>query len=450
MADAARRAAELRGLIDRADDLYFNHDAPEISDAQYDRLFDELLGIELRHPELITADSPTQKIAGKPKSSFPAVKHDFPMMSLDKIHEDPPEAKEDKAGAKLELFFARCAKETGGRVCLAMPKLDGMAVSLVYIDGRLSCGATRGDGLKGENITPNVRHVRNVPQVLQNAPPGKLLVRGEAMIARGRLAEINRQQREAGRPEFVNPRNAAAGTLRQLEAELVARRQVDFVAYSLIGEGAPPTAAACLQLLEKMGLQAAEPAELIADAESFRRYAELIARRKEDYPYDIDGIVLRLNDSAAGDAMGSTAKAPRSMAAYKFLAEKARTRLVGVDWQVGRTGVVAPVARLEPVKIGDVTVAAATLHNPDFIKDRKGLLIDPNAAEGEVPDKDKGLRIGDLVEVVRSGDVIPKIESSAARGTSARCRCQPPAPPAAARCASTASTSSAAGPTAPA
>ena len=304
MADAARRAAELRGLIDRADDLYFNHDAPEISDAEYDRLFDELLGIELRHPELITPDSPTQKIAGQPKAGFPAVAHAVPMMSLDKIHEDPPEAKEDKAGRKLELFFARCAKETGGRDCLAMPKLDGMAVSLIYVDGRLSCGATRGDGLQGENITPNVRHVRNVPQVLRNAPPGRLLVRGEALIARGRLAEINRQQREAGRPEFVNPRNAAAGTLRQLEAELVARRQVDFVAYGVIGEGAPPTAAACMQLLAKMGMQAVEPCEVVADAASFRRYADLIRRRKEDYAYDIDGIVLRLNDSAAGGRWG--------------------------------------------------------------------------------------------------------------------------------------------------
>lgn len=411
MTDAAQRAAQLRALLQRANDLYFNQDAPEIADAEYDRLLDELVGLESRQPELITADSPTQTIGGQPKSSFPAVEHVEPMLSLDKIHEDPPDAEERKGRKQLELFFGRCMKEAGSRACLAMPKLDGLAISLTYIDGRLKVGATRGDGRRGENITPNIRLVRGVPYLLEGQR-GTLTVRGEALISHAGFASTNQQQREAGKPEFVNPRNATAGTLRQLEAQLVAQRQVEFIAYSALGAAVPATASASFAFLKQLGFQVADPSELVDDAESFERYAAKIRTYREDSPYGIDGIVLRLDDIAAGAAMGTTAKAPRAMAAFKFLAERALTRLEGIDWQLGRTGVLTPVARLRPVKVGDVTVSSATLHNYAFFtsktKDEKKKQLLAN--EESPRHGDWRLRLGDWVELIRSGEVIPKIE----------------------------------------
>ena len=411
MTDAARRAAKLRAQLQRADDLYFNQDAPEISDAEYDRLFDELVALESSRPELIAPDSPTQTIGGQPKSSFPAVEHAEPMLSLDKIHEDPPAAAERKGRKQLELFFGRCQKEAGSRSCLAMPKLDGLAVSLTYMDGRLKVGATRGDGRRGENITPNIRLVRGVPYLLEGQR-GTLTVRGEALISHASFASTNQQQREADKPEFVNPRNATAGTLRQLEAHLVAQRQVEFIAYSALGAGLPATAAAVFELLKQLGFQVAEPSELVDDAKSFESYAAKIRKYREDSPYGIDGIVLRLDDITAAAAMGTTAKAPRAMAAFKFVAERALTRLEGIDWQLGRTGVLTPVARLRPVKVGDVTVSSATLHNYAFFtsktKDekKKQLLANEDAPRHG----DWRLRLGDWVELIRSGEVIPKLE----------------------------------------
>ena len=381
------RIAELRAQIEEHNRLYYVLDAPSIPDAEYDRLFGELQGLEAAHPELLTVDSPTQRVGAAPLAAFKPATHDTPMLSLNNAFS------QDEVRA-----FDRRARDllaAGGElVYTAEPKFDGLAISLTYEDGVMTRGATRGDGSTGEDVTPNLRTVGNLPLRLAGRDwPRRLEVRGEVLMLRRDFERLNRRQRENGEKEFANPRNAAAGSLRQLDSRITARRALHFFAYAL-GRAAdfplPTSHWQALDLLLAWGFPVADERRRVSGVDALlATYAELGARRA-DLPYAIDGVVYKLDDLAAQQRLGFVSRAPRFAIAHKFPAEEATTELLDITVHVGRTGALTPVARLAPVFVGGVTVTNAVLHN-----------------QSEIDRKD--LRPGDMVIVRRAGDVIPEV-----------------------------------------
>ena len=381
---AADWAAARRRELDRHAYLYYVRDEPEIPDAEYDRLYRELEALEAAHPELVTPESPTQRVGGAPLAAFASVEHQVPMLSL------------NNAFTRDDLdAFDRRVREALDRDAVAYacePKFDGLAVTLVYEHGRLARGATRGDGQTGEDVTANLRTIRSIPLAIDVDAP-RLEVRGEVLMLRKDFARLNRQQEAAGEKTFVNPRNAAAGALRQLDPALSARRPLSFFAYgvgSTSGWPLPPTHGEVIEQLGALRFPVSDRREIVVGAEGLAGYHDRMASVRSTLPYDIDGVVYKVDALADQARLGFVSRAPRFAIAHKFPAEEALTVVEGIDVQVGRTGALTPVARLQPVFVGGVTVTNATLHN-----------------EEEVRRKD--VRIGDTVYVRRAGDVIPEV-----------------------------------------
>ena len=393
-ASPVEEVAALRAqLLDWAE-AYFERDAPVVPDADYDQAMKRLEALEREFPDLVTPDSPTQRVGSAPLSEFESVEHRLAMLSLDNAF-----SSED-----MDDFHRRVTERLGaGDVAYCCePKLDGVAVSIVYEHGALVLAATRGDGTRGENITANVRTISNVPLMLsgEGVPP-YLEVRGEVVIPRDAFERMNAQARAADEKVFVNPRNAAAGSLRQLDSRITARRPLTFTAYSVGAvEGDLPAAHdAILRRLSEWGLPISEYMQTVSGIAACDDYYEALARQRDTLPFDIDGIVFKINGMGQQEKLGFVSRAPRWAIARKFPAQEVSTQLLGVDFQVGRTGAITPVARLEPVFVGGVTVSNATLHNADEIERL-------------------GVQVGDTVVVRRAGDVIPQIVSVVEGNTS--------------------------------
>jgi DNA ligase (NAD+) len=384
-AQAAERVSQLRGDIAHHDQRYYVLDDPEITDAEYDALMRELLALEKAHPQLATADSPTRRVAGSPAERFRSVEHRQPMLSLANCF--------DEAG--LVEFDERVHKVLGTAELTydCEPKLDGLAVELVYVDGALAEGSTRGDGLVGEDVTANLRTQRSVPLLLQTkTPPARLEVRGEVFLRKADFVRLNEKRERDGDPTFANPRNAAAGSLRQLDPSVTAGRRLSLFVYELGAWDGPrfATHQAKLSWLASLGLPVNPENRTVVGLQAVLSEHRALLERRHGLPYEVDGMVVKLDDEDARRRLGTVSRSPRWAVAFKFPAEEARTRVVSIEVNVGRTGALTPVAFLEPVQVGGVTVSRATLHNP-----------------GELERKD--VRIGDQVFVRRAGDVIPEI-----------------------------------------
>ena len=380
-------AAALRAKILGWAEAYFERDAPVVPDADYDQAMKQLEALEREFPDIVTPDSPTQRVGSAPLIEFESVEHRLPMLSLDNAFSTDD----------MDDFHRRVTERLGdGDVSYCCePKLDGVAVSVVYEHGALVLAATRGDGTRGENITANVRTISNVPLMLSGGGvPRYLEVRGEVVIPRDAFERMNAQARAANEKVFVNPRNAAAGSLRQLDSRITARRPLAFTAYSIGAvEGDLPGAHdAILQRLSEWGLPISEYMQTVSGIVACDDYYEALARQRDTLPFDIDGIVFKVNGMVEQERLGFVSRAPRWAIARKFPAQEVSTQLLGVDFQVGRTGAITPVARLQPVFVGGVTVSNATLHNADEIERL-------------------GVQVGDTVVVRRAGDVIPQIVS---------------------------------------
>ena len=382
----AARAHFLREEIERHNYLYYVLDAPAIPDAEYDRLFRELERLEAEFPQLATPDSPTQRIGAAPLSGFSQLTHRVPMLSLNNAF-----AEEEVAAFDRRVREGLVVAEVDYAV---EPKFDGLAISLVYENGVLVQGATRGDGYTGEDVTANLRTIKAIPLRLHAAQPPRLLeVRGEVLILKADFDRLNRQQREKGEKEFANPRNAAAGSLRQLDPRITATRPLTFFAYGLgSAEGVilPRTQSAVMDYLETLRVPVCRERKVVRGHAGLLDYYRTIGARRDSLPYDIDGVVYKVNDLGWQERLGFVARAPRFAVAHKFPAQEAMTELLGIEVQVGRTGALTPVARLKPVFVGGATVTNATLHNEDEIRR-------------------KDVRIGDTVVVRRAGDVIPEV-----------------------------------------
>lgn len=368
---------------------YYVEDSPEIPDAEYDRLMRELLELEAQHPELITLDSPSQRVGGKPLDGFEQVKHEIPMLSLDNAFDD------DELDAFHKRIQDRLATTELDAFCCE-PKLDGLAVSLLYENGVLIQAATRGDGTTGENITENVRTISAIPLKLQGEGwPTRLEVRGEVFMPKAGFERLNQQALKTGDKTFVNPRNAAAGSLRQLDSKITAKRPLNFYAYSVgVVEGAELALSHYQRFLQlkAWGLPMCPETRLVNSLDEVKSYYQSILTRREQLAYEIDGVVIKVDDIQAQQQLGFVARAPRWAIAYKFPAQEEITVLNDVEFQVGRTGAITPVAKLEPIFVGGVTVSNATLHNADEIERL-------------------GVKIGDSVTIRRAGDVIPQVVS---------------------------------------
>lgn len=377
----------LRTEIDRHNYRYYVLDEPSIPDAEYDRLLRQLTQLETQNPHLITPDSPTQRVGARPLTAFEEVAHEVPMLSLDNAFSademrDFERRIQDRLKSDAVIEFA------------CEPKLDGIAVSLLYEDGLLVRGATRGDGQTGENITQNLRTVPSIPLRLRGQGwPRRLEVRGEVYMPKAGFEALNRSARERGEKTFVNPRNAAAGSLRQLDAKITASRPLQMCCYSVgavEGGELPPAHADVLAQLHDWGFRINDQMQVVQGVDACIEYYEQLQKRRDSLHYEIDGIVFKVNDLQLQQQLGFVSRAPRWAIAYKFPAQEEMTRLLDVEFQVGRTGAVTPVARLEPVFVGGVTVSNATLHNGDEIERL-------------------GVRCGDTVIVRRAGDVIPQV-----------------------------------------
>ena len=383
----ASRAAKLRAQIEAHNYAYYVLDAPTVSDAEFDQLFRELEALERDYPELSTPDSPTQRVSGQPAAEFASVTHRVPMLSLNNAFSD------EEVGA-----FDRRAREALGIEPIdyaVEPKFDGLAVSIVYEHGRMSIGATRGDGYSGENVTANLKTVRAIPLHLPRKAPPYLEVRGEVLMLKRDFAALNAAQTEKGGKLFVNPRNAAAGALRQLDPKVTASRRLTFFAYGIGAvergaKAAPATQADLLDDLAELRLPVTAQRAVVRGLEGLVGYYRSIGARRHELPFEIDGVVYKVNDLAAQQRLGFVSRAPRFALAHKFPAEEVTTEVLAIDVQVGRTGAITPVARLKPVFVGGVTVTNATLHNEDEVRR-------------------KDVRIGDSVVVRRAGDVIPEV-----------------------------------------
>jgi DNA ligase (NAD+) len=380
---AQKRIRRLREQIERHNRLYYVEDAPEITDAEYDRLFRELQALEAEHPELRSADSPTQRVGGAPRAQFDEVRHRIPMLSIANAFDEE----------EVRAFDRRVSQALGAERVeyAAEPKLDGLAVSLVYREGAFVQGATRGDGTTGEDVTANLRTVRSIPLRIEQHD---LEVRGEVLMYRRDFDALNRRLREAGDKEYVNPRNAAAGAVRQLDSRVTASRPLRFFAYAIADAGRLEwrTQAQALERLEALGFPVCKERALVAGPDGLLEYYARIGRQRDQLPYGIDGVVYKVNRLDWQERLGFVSRAPRFALAHKYPAEEQATEVLGIEVQVGRTGALTPVARLKPVFVGGVTVTNATLHN-----------------ESELRRKD--VRVGDTVVVRRAGDVIPEVVS---------------------------------------
>lgn len=383
------RLEQLKQQISEHNHRYYVLDAPEVPDAEYDRLMLELQAIEALHPDWITPDSPSQRVGAAPLLAFEPVTHFRPMLSLDNVFNGDDfiafdKRIRDRLGSDEEIEYA------------CEPKYDGIAVSLVYVDGQLQRGATRGDGSVGENITQNVRTIRSIPLSLRGSDhPQTLEVRGEIYISKAGFEQLNQRAREEGGKGFVNPRNAAAGSLRQLDSSITRTRPLQMCAYGVgLVEGAtlPPRHTEILEQLREWGFAISPEVRAVQGPQACLAAYEALAQKRLQLPFDIDGVVFKVNSLALQDRLGFVAKAPRWAIAHKFPAQEEMTVLKDVEFQVGRTGTITPVARLEPIFVGGVTVSNATLHNRDEIE-RLGVMI------------------GDTVVIRRAGDVIPKVVS---------------------------------------
>jgi DNA ligase (NAD+) len=381
------RAAQLRAAIERHNYLYYVKDAPEITDAEYDRLFQELQELEQDSPELRTPDSPTRRVGGAPLAGFAEVRHRTPMLSIaNAFDEEAVQAFDRRAREALGVETIEYAAE---------PKFDGLAVSLTYREGVFVQGATRGDGTTGEDITPNLRTVRSIPlRVPDAADTRELEVRGEVLMYRQDFDALNARQREAGEKEYVNPRNAAAGAVRQLDSRITAGRPLRFFAYAVShsSEARWATHSQSLARLSELGFPVCPDRDVVQGVEGLLKYYERIGRTRDRLPYAIDGVVYKVNRLDWQGRLGFISRAPRFALAHKYPAEEQVTQVLAIDVQVGRTGALTPVARLKPVFVGGVTVTNATLHNEDELRR-------------------KDVRIGDTVVVRRAGDVIPEVVS---------------------------------------
>ena len=391
--DAAQRIAGLRREIERHNHAYYVLDAPSIPDAEYDRLFGQLQALEAAHPELIGADSPTQRVGGKPLAEFAPVRHAVPMLSI------RTETDTEPSGARA--FDLRVRRELGLNESdpaieyAAELKFDGLAINLRYEAGVLVQAATRGDGETGEDVTQNIRTVRRIPLHLKGAEPSVLEVRGEVFMSRPDFERYNAKQRALGRPTLVNPRNGAAGSIRQLDPAMAAERPLSFYAYGLgetRGWAPPATHADVLDALADFGLPVSTHRAVVQGADGLIDFHARMREVRDTLPFDIDGVVYKVNSLALQQRLGFVTREPRWAVAHKYPAEEALTIVEAIEVQVGRTGAITPVARLAPVFVGGVTVTNATLHN-----------------EAEVRRKD--VRVGDTVVVRRAGDVIPEVVS---------------------------------------
>jgi len=386
-AAAQRRMAELRALIGQYDYRYYVLDDPAVPDAEYDRLMQELRALEAQHPQAVPADSPTQRVSGEVATGFAPVAHQVPMLSLDNAFSEQD----------LEAFDRRVRTRLGRpddtvEYC-AEPKLDGLAVSLTYRAGTLVQAATRGDGATGEDITANIRTIRDVPLRLRGAAPSEFEVRGEVFMPFAGFRRMNAAAAAAGEKTFANPRNAAAGSLRQLDARVSARRPLAVFFYGVgawHGGRPPATHRGLLAALQDWGLRTCPEVRVVHGVQGCLEFFRALGTRRGSLPYQIDGVVYKVNARADQEALGYVARAPRWALAHKFPAEEELTVVRDIEFQVGRTGVLTPVARLEPVQVGGVVVSNATLHNMDEVRR-------------------KDVRRGDTVVVRRAGDVIPEI-----------------------------------------
>jgi DNA ligase (NAD+) len=397
----AREIEKLREQIRRHEYLYYVLDEPEISDAAFDRLVARLKELEAKHPELVRADSPTQRVGGAPREGFQTVRHTRPMLSL------------DNANSLEELKeFDRRVREGGGRLhveYVCEHKFDGLSISLQYEDGVLARAVTRGDGTTGEDVTPNVKTIRSVPLRVNEATLKKrklarsFEVRGEIIMTRKAFEELNRQQEERGEKRFANPRNAAAGAVRVLDPNITASRKLDFYGYLLLVDGRAPVRrhAEALDILDALQFRTCRERKVAADIEQVIAYCDEWETKREKLPYEIDGIVVKVNDTALQEELGATAKAPRWAIAYKFPARQEETVVKDIIVQVGRTGALTPVAVLEPVPVGGVTVSRSTLHNMDEVERL-------------------GVQIGDTVLIERAGEVIPHVVKVVKKGENRR------------------------------
>jgi DNA ligase (NAD+) len=376
------RAEDLRRQINHHDYLYYVLDEPAIPDAEYDRLMRSLQSLEAEHPELVTSDSPTQRVGGTPAAGFEEIRHDVPMLSLANAFSDSEVREFDNRVRRL--------LEVGEVGYAVEPKLDGVAISLTYHDGLLARAATRGDGVRGEDVTANVRTITAIPLKLRgDGWPERLEVRGEIYMPLSGFEAYNRAAQAAGEKTLVNPRNAASGSLRQLDPAVTARRPLAFYAYSMVG-GEQATHSASMAQLRQWGLPVNPESKAVKGVEGCLDYHRSMLQKRSSLAYDIDGVVYKVNDRRQQQDLGFVSRAPRWALAHKFPAQEEITRLLDIEVQVGRTGAITPVARLEPVFVGGVTVTNATLHNEDEIRR-------------------KDARPGDWVVVRRAGDVIPEI-----------------------------------------
>lgn len=378
---------KLRREIRHNEYLYYVLDAPEITDAEYDRMMVRLRELEARYPDSIPADSPTQRVGGRASSQFTEVRHLEPLLSLGNVF----------SAEELRAFDERVRSglPAGSKVEYVMePKIDGLACSLIYENGKLVRAATRGDGVVGENVTANVRTIRSIPLTLKvpdgETVPELLDVRGEVYMPRQAFMRLNEQRAERGESEFANPRNAAAGSLRQLDPQVTARRSLSFFAYYLVGEGAQPKHSESLALLAHYGFKVSENYKVVENIDEAIKYIGDFNELRQGLSYDTDGAVIKVNDVYQQRILGATGKDPRWATAYKYPPEQAETTLEDIDWRVGRTGVLTPTAVLTPVKLSGSVISRATLHNEDFIRA-------------------KDIRIGDRVVINKAGEIIPEV-----------------------------------------
>lgn len=372
------RMNELVALLNRYANEYYTSDNPSVSDSEYDRLYRELVELEAAYPDQVLADSPTHRVGGKVLDGFEKYSHQYPLYSLQDAF----------SREELEAFDARVRKELPHPTYICELKIDGLSISLTYEKGILVVGATRGDGSVGENITENLKRVKDIPLTLPEELD--ITVRGECYMPRASFDQVNQARQENGEPEFANPRNAAAGTLRQLDTAVVAKRNLATFLYQEASSSTRASQEKVLEHLEQLGFVVNPKRILAKSIDEIWDFIQEIGQEREKLPYDIDGVVIKVNDLAGQEELGFTVKAPKWAVAYKFPAEEKEAQLLSVDWTVGRTGVVTPTANLTPVQLAGTTVSRATLHNVDYIAE-------------------KDIRKGDTVIVYKAGDIIPAV-----------------------------------------
>ena len=373
-----KRMNELVALLNRYATEYYTSDNPSVSDSEYDRLYRELVELETAYPDQVLADSPTHRVGGKVLDGFEKYSHQYPLYSLQDAF----------SREELEAFDARVRKEVAHPTYICELKIDGLSISLTYEKGILVAGATRGDGSIGENITENLKRVKDIPLILPEELD--ITVRGECYMPRASFDQVNQARQENGEPEFANPRNAAAGTLRQLDTAVVAKRNLATFLYQEASPSTRDSQEKVLKHLEQLGFVVNPKRILAENIDEIWNFIQEVGQERENLPYDIDGVVIKINDLASQEELGFTVKAPKWAVAYKFPAEEKEAQLLSVDWTVGRTGVVTPTANLTPVQLAGTTVSRATLHNVDYIAE-------------------KDIRKDDTVIVYKAGDIIPAV-----------------------------------------